>query len=129
LKLFGLASVISLSLRATKCPVIGARQEAILSALGHIPTASTTRAVASLRQLHEPARQTYYPGRSPSELFALRTLDQVRIAGAEHDRTLITEVGREAATIVMLAAVAFAVVRNAGQWATGIFWDCGGRVW
>jgi hypothetical protein len=67
--------------------------------------------------LHEPARQRFYPGRSPSELFPLLTLDQLRATGADQQRTLVTEIGREAATIIMLAAVALAVAPNGAQWA------------
>jgi hypothetical protein len=70
-----------------------------------------------LGQLYEPARQRFYPGRSPSEQFPLLTLDQLRESGAGQQRTLVIEVGREAATIVMLASVALAVARNAEQWA------------
>jgi hypothetical protein len=73
--------------------------------------------VSYLRQLHEPARQRFYPARSPSELFPLLTLDQLQATGAEQQRTLVTEIGREATTIIMLAAVALAVARNAAQWA------------
>jgi hypothetical protein len=72
--------------------------------------------VAYLRRLHEPVRQRFHPGRPPGDLFPLLTLDQLR-ASAEQERTLVTEIGREAATIIMLAAVALAVARNAGQWA------------
>jgi hypothetical protein len=72
--------------------------------------------VSYLRDLHEPARQRFYAGRSPSELFPLLTLDQLR-ATAQQQRTLGIEIGREAATIIMLAAVALALSRNAGQWA------------
>jgi hypothetical protein len=73
--------------------------------------------VSYLRLLHEPARLRYYPGRAPSELFPLLTLEQLRAAGAEQQRTLAVEIGREAATLAMLAAVALAVAENAGQWA------------
>jgi hypothetical protein len=73
--------------------------------------------VSYLRVLHEPARQRFYPARSPAELFPLITLDQMRAAGAEQGQTLSIEIGREAATIIMLAAVALAVARNAGEWA------------
>ena len=73
--------------------------------------------VSYLRVLHEPARQHFYPRRSPAELFPLLTLDQMRSLGPEQPRTLVIEIGREAATILMLAGVAFAVARNAGQWA------------
>jgi hypothetical protein len=73
--------------------------------------------VCYLRQLHEPARQRFYPGRSAAELFPLLTLDQLRSTGPESERILATEIGREAATIAMLAAVALAVSGSAGQWA------------
>ena len=73
--------------------------------------------VSYLRQLHEPARQRFHPGRAASELFPLLTLDQLRATGADQQSTLVTEIGREAATIILLAAVALAVARNAAQWA------------
>src|SRR5882672_5140049 len=71
--------------------------------------------VSYLRLLHEPARQRFYPGRPPGELFPLLTLAQARSAGPEQPRTLAIEIGREAATIVMLAAVALAVAGNPEQ--------------
>jgi hypothetical protein len=83
------------------------------SAFGYVEAA----VVCYLRELHEPARQRFYPGRSPNELFPLLTLEQLRTSGADQQRTLVVEIGREAATIIMLAAVALAVARNAGQWA------------
>ncbi|MBS1856115.1 MAG: hypothetical protein JST11_12170 [Acidobacteria bacterium] len=94
------------------------------TAFGYLEAAVVTY----LRQVHEPARQRFHPGRAPSELFPLLTLDQLRAGGAEQQRTLVTEVGREVATIVMLAAVALAVARNAGQWAAAFvvtfgMWD------
>jgi hypothetical protein len=73
--------------------------------------------VSYLGALHEPARQRFYPSRPPGELFPLLTIEQVRAAGPEQPKTLIIEIGREAATIVMLAAIALAVAENAGQWA------------
>jgi hypothetical protein len=76
--------------------------------------------VVYLRLLHEPARQRFFPARSPEELFPLLTLDQLHATGADQQRTLLTEIGREAATIVMLAAIALAVARNAGQWAAAM---------
>lgn len=74
--------------------------------------------VSYLRALHEPVRQRFYPGRPASELFPLTTLEQVRSAAPEQMRILKVEIGREAATLVMLAAVALAVADNAGQWAS-----------
>ena len=73
--------------------------------------------VSYLRLLHEPARLRFYPARPPGELFPLLTLDQLRAAGNQQTQTLVTEIGREAATLVMLAAIALAVARNAGEWA------------
>jgi hypothetical protein len=73
--------------------------------------------VSYLRELHEPARQRFYPGRSPAELFPLLTLEQVRVAAPAQMQTLTIEIGREAATIFMLAAIALAVARNTGEWA------------
>ena len=72
--------------------------------------------VAYLRLLHEPARQRFHPGRSTGELFPLLTLDQLRDAGPQQTTILRIEIGREAATILMLAAVALAVSNNAGEW-------------
>jgi hypothetical protein len=73
--------------------------------------------VSYLRLLHEPARLRFYPTRPPAELFPLLTLDQLRAAGPQQMQTLATEIGREAATLIMLAAIALAVARNAGEWA------------
>ena len=73
--------------------------------------------VVYLRALHEPARQRFYPGRPPAELFPLLTLEQIHSTGTEQSQTLLIEIGREAATIIMLAAIALAVSRNSGEWA------------
>lgn len=73
--------------------------------------------VAYLRLLHEPARQRVHPGRPAAELFPLLTLEELRASGSDQQRTLAIEIGREAATIIMLAAIALAVAGNAGQWA------------
>lgn len=73
--------------------------------------------VSYLRLLHEPARLRYYPHRAASELFPLLTVGQLRESGAQQAKLLVTEIGREAATLIMLAAIALAVARNAGQWA------------
>ena len=71
--------------------------------------------VSYLRVLHEPARQQFYPGRPTAELFPLLTLEQLQASGREQQQTLVTEIGREAATIIMLVAVALGVSRNAGE--------------
>jgi hypothetical protein len=72
--------------------------------------------VSYLRTLHEPARRHFYPNRPSGELFPLLTLEQLRAAGSEQQQTLFAEIGREAATMVMLAAIALAVAHNARQW-------------
>src|SRR5215471_9934502 len=83
------------------------------SAFGYLEAAVVTY----LRALHEPARQRFYPARPTAELFPLLTLEQIHETGTEQSQTLLIEIGREAATIVMLAAIALAVARNAGNWA------------
>lgn len=72
--------------------------------------------VSYLRILHEPARRHFYPNRPSGELFPLLTPDQVRAAGPEQQKTLYVEIGREFATMLMLAAMALAVAGNARQW-------------
>jgi hypothetical protein len=69
-----------------------------------------------LRLLHEPARQLFHPGRPPGDLFPLLTLDQLRSAGPVLSAILPVEIGREAATIVMLGGIALAVAANPGEW-------------
>jgi hypothetical protein len=73
--------------------------------------------VSYLRALHEPARLRFHPSRQPGDLFPLLTLPQLRDSGTLQTQTLVIEIGREAATLVMLATIALAVARNAGQWA------------
>jgi hypothetical protein len=73
--------------------------------------------VTYLRALHEPARLHFYPNRPASEMFPLLTLDQLRAAAPEQMRVLVAEIGREAATLVMLASVGLAVARNRREWA------------
>jgi hypothetical protein len=72
--------------------------------------------VSYLRILHEPARRHFYLDRPSGELFPLLTLEQVRATGPEQQKTLFVEIGREAATMLMLTAIALAVARNARQW-------------
>ncbi len=75
--------------------------------------------VSYLRLLHEPARLQFDPHRPSGDLFPVLTLEQLRAAGGDQPRILATEIGREAATLLMLAAVALAVAASAGQWAAG----------
>ena len=75
--------------------------------------------VVYLRALYEPIRQKISP-RPPGELFPLITPAQLREAGPENSRRLVTELGREAATLLMLAAIALAVSGDPTRW-TGAF--------
>lgn len=82
--------------------------------------------VTYLRALHEPAVKRFYPNRQSDQLFPLLTLEQVRAVGQQS--TLYTEIGREAATMLMLAAIALAVSHNRRQWAAAFaisfgIWD------
>ncbi|HLI85039.1 MAG TPA: hypothetical protein VKV17_14045 [Bryobacteraceae bacterium] len=73
--------------------------------------------VSYLRYLHEPILHRFYPARSINDLFPLLTAQQAAQSGPRERKVLITEVGREASTIVMLAGIALAVSKNPGQWA------------
>lgn len=82
------------------------------TAFGYLEAAVVTY----LRVLHEPARRHVYADSMAADLFPLLTLDQLRTAAPEQQRILFTEIGREAATIIMLAAIALAVSSNGRQW-------------
>jgi hypothetical protein len=68
--------------------------------------------VVYLRAIYDPIRHSIHPERPPADLFPLITQDQLVAAGPENSRRLIIEIGREAATIAMLAAVGLAAGRN-----------------
>jgi len=72
--------------------------------------------VVYLRVIYDPIRQRIHPERRPNDLFPLITPRQLANAGPENPRRLAIEVGREAATMLMLAAVALGVARNLYQW-------------
>jgi hypothetical protein len=72
--------------------------------------------VVYLRVIYDPIRQRILPERHPNDLFPLITPQQLANAGAENPRRLAIEVGREAATMLMLAAFALAVARNLHEW-------------
>ena len=65
--------------------------------------------VTYLRTIYDPIRQRIHPGRSPDELFPLITTQQLAATGPENSRRLAIEIGREAATILMLAGFAIAI--------------------
>ncbi len=60
--------------------------------------------VVYLRALH--------PIQNPNELFPLMTAQQLEASGPENKQRLIIELGREAATLLMLAGIALATGRN-----------------
>jgi hypothetical protein len=84
--------------------------------------------VVYLRALYEPIHERFHPGRDPGDLFPVLTVDQLRSAGPQATRWLGIELGREAATLAMLAALGLAIGRN---WQKGLaifamafgFWD------
>ncbi len=71
--------------------------------------------VAYLRSIYTPLRAQFYPG-SGSELFPLLSVHQLTVLGPEHIARLRIELGRELATLLMLAGVAIAVARNIREW-------------
>ncbi|HTU44441.1 MAG TPA: hypothetical protein VMF91_05235 [Bryobacteraceae bacterium] len=71
--------------------------------------------VAYLRSIYTPLRAHFYPGAS-SELFPLLSLDQLRTLGPEHITRLNIELGREMATLLMLAGAALAATRKPREW-------------
>ena len=94
------------------------------SAFGYLEAA----VVSYLRYLHEPVLHRFYPTRSINDLFPLLTAEQAAQSGPQERKVLLTEVGREASTIVMLAAIALTVSTNLGQWAAAFaiafgIWD------
>ncbi len=64
--------------------------------------------VVYLRAIYNPIRARLHPERSPDDLFPLITQQELANTGPENSRRLAIEVVREAATMVMLGAVALA---------------------
>ena len=61
--------------------------------------------VVYLRAIYNPVRARLHPERGPNDLFPLITPEQLAAAGPENPRRLAIEIGREAATMLMLGAV------------------------
>jgi hypothetical protein len=72
--------------------------------------------VVYLRTIYDPIRRQIDPARPPSDLFPLMTADQIRAAAPGIARLFGVEVVREAATIVMLAAVALVIAGGLKFW-------------
>jgi hypothetical protein len=71
--------------------------------------------VVYLRAIYDPIRERIHPGRPAGDLFPLISPQQLQAAGPENARRLAIEIGREAATILMLAAFGLAAGRNFNQ--------------
>lgn len=72
--------------------------------------------VVYLRVTYEPLHQQLYPDRPPTDLFPILRPEQLADASPVYTQRLYTELAREAATLIMLAAIALAAARNARQW-------------
>ncbi len=72
--------------------------------------------VVYLRAIYDPIRAQLHPERGPHGLFPLITSQELAKAGPDNPRRLVIEIGREAATMLMLATVAMAIARNLHQW-------------
>ncbi|MBV9306615.1 MAG: hypothetical protein JOZ45_10765, partial [Acidobacteriaceae bacterium] len=81
------------------------------AAFGYVEAA----VVAYLRSIYTPLRAYFYGG-SANELFPLLSLEQLRTLGPEHLLRLKTELGRELATLLMLAGAAMIAARNIREW-------------
>ena len=72
--------------------------------------------VVYLRAIYDPIRRQIHPERGANDLFPLITSQQLANAGPDNPRRLVIEIGREAATMLMLSAVALVFARNLQQW-------------
>jgi hypothetical protein len=72
--------------------------------------------VAYLRHIYDPLRAALYPNRTPGDLFPLISVEQL---SPQHLRLLGIELGREAATLLMLAGAGLLAARHPSQWLAG----------
>ena len=71
--------------------------------------------VIYLRSIYNPLRAHVYPA-SYGDLFPLLTVQQLQALGPDHIVRLKTELGRELATLLMLAGAALAGTRKMREW-------------
>jgi hypothetical protein len=71
--------------------------------------------VAYLRSMYTPLRAHFYPV-TAGEVFPLLSVAQLRSLGPEHVARLRIELGRELATLLMLAGVAMFAARSLREW-------------
>ncbi len=81
-----------------------------------------------LRSVYEPIHARLRPDRPPGDLFPLISLEELARDEPGHVHRLQVELGREAATLVMLAAVPWAFATNVRRWIAGFMigfgvWD------
>jgi hypothetical protein len=81
--------------------------------------------VVYLRHIYGPLRQALYSGRNAGDLFPLIPIAQL---SSEHVRLLTVELGREAATLLMLSGAGLLAARERRQWIAGFaiafgIWD------
>lgn len=81
-------------------------------AFGYVESA----VVVYLRVVYDPLRASLHPEQPEGSLLPLITLDELRAADPGHVRRLGIELGRELATLVMLAAAAALARRRRGEW-------------
>ena len=106
---------VALGIRAARNP----GQVRILTALvlfgvsfGYVEAA----VVADLRAVYDPIHRRHHPDVDGGSLLPILTLEQLRAAGEQPLRLLGIELVREAATLLMLAAVALAATRRPSTW-------------
>ena len=85
------------------------------AAFGYVEAA----VVVYLRHIYDPVRQQLHPDKPAGDLFPLITTEQLKRQGSQYERLLLTELGREFATMVMLGAAALSVSMNFRQWLAG----------
>lgn len=84
--------------------------------------------VVYLRVHYDPIRQDAFGEQPGGELFPMLQLEHLQEAGTQYTHMLWTELGREFATLVMLAAAGLAIAGNFRQWLAGFMiafgvWD------
>ena len=84
--------------------------------------------VVYLRVHYDPIRRDTYPQRPEGDLFPMLQVEHLEQAGPQYEHMLWTELGRELATMFMLAAVGLAVARSFREWLAGFMiafgvWD------
>lgn len=72
--------------------------------------------VVYLRVHYDPIRHDAYPEYPDGDLFPMLRLEHLERAGPQYEHMLWTELGRELATMLMLAAVGLAVARSFREW-------------